>query len=152
MDWKFLLGAVGAIGAWLWSVSTWSESQKLQRAQTEYLRKEQLYRELLKSMVGFYDRQAQPTGATGVSSFLELSRLAWMYAPDDVVRAIEEFLKTQMGSEPSAPASPKVREGELALAKVVLALRSDLLATAKRPVTQLLPGDFGHYVVRPSAN
>jgi hypothetical protein len=54
MDWKLLLGAMGAVAAWLWSVYTWRENQALQRSQSEYQRKEQLYREMLKSMAAFY--------------------------------------------------------------------------------------------------
>jgi len=138
MDWKFFLGAIGAVGAWLWSVYTWRKNQVVERAQKEYQRKEQLYREMLKSIAVFYKGANQSAGA---SSFLEQYRLAWLYAPDDVIRAIEKFLLTQ---KPDVPADQKDQLGQKALAELVATVRSDLFATAKLP-TALTVADFGHY-------
>lgn len=138
MDWKFFLGVFGAVGAWLWSVYTWRKNQVVQRAQNEYQRKEQLYREMLKSMAVFYTGGAQPVGA---GPFLEQYRLAWLYAPDDVIRAIEAFLITQ---KPEVPADQKDRLGQVALAELVSLVRRDLFAAAKLP-TRLTAADFRHY-------
>ena len=138
MDWKFFIGVIGAVGAWLWSVYTWRKNQDVQRAQNEYQRKEQLYRELLKCMVVFYKRDGQSAGA---GSFLEQYRLAWLYAPDEVIRAIEAFLITQ---KPDIPADQKSELGQRALAELVSSVRKDLFATAKLP-TMLSSMDFGHY-------
>jgi hypothetical protein len=138
MDWKFFLGVIGAVGAWLWSVYTWRKNQDVQRAQNEYQRKEQLYREMLKSMIVFY-KGANPMVGTG--SFLEQYRLAWLYAPDEVIRAIEAFLGTQKSE---IPADQKSQLGQKALAVLVASKRSDLFATAKLPTT-LTAADFGHY-------
>jgi hypothetical protein len=137
MDWKFLLGLVGATGAWLWSVYTWHENQKAQRAQNEYQRKEQLYREMLKALAVFYKGPQQPPGAAG--PFLEQYRLAWLYAPDEVVHAIDAFFATQ-----KLPADQKDKLGQKALAELVSSVRGDLFVTAKLPTT-LTASDFRHY-------
>lgn len=110
----------------------------MQRTQNDYQRKEQLYRELLKSMAIFYKGAGQSPGA---GSFLEQYRLAWLYAPDDVIRAIEGFLVTQ---KPDIPADQKDRLGQKALAELVSSVRKDLFVTAKLPTT-LTAADFGHY-------
>jgi hypothetical protein len=138
MDWKFLFGVIGATGAWLWSVYTWRKNQDVQRAQDEYKRKEQLYREMLKAMGVFYKGATQ---STGTGSFLEQHKLAWLYAPDDVIRAIEAFLVTQ---KPDVPAEQKDQLGREALARLVSSVRRDLFATARLP-TALTASDFGHY-------
>ncbi len=138
MDWKFFLGVIGAVGAWLWSVYTWRKNQDVQRAQNEYQRREQLYREMLKSMAVFYKGVGQLAGA---GSFLEQYRLAWLYAPDEVIRAIEAFLVTQ---KTEIPADQKDQLGRKALAELVSSVRKDLFAMAKLSTT-LAAADFGHY-------
>jgi hypothetical protein len=138
MDWKFLLGVIGAVGAWAWSVYTWRRNQDAQRAQNEYQRKEQLYREMLKSMAVFYKGVTQSAGA---SQFIEQYRLAWLYAPDEAIRAIDAFLATQ---KPDVPADQKDKLGQRALAELALSARNDLFATAKLRTT-LTAADFGHY-------
>ena len=138
MDWKFLLGLIGPIGAFLWSVYTWRTNQDAQRAQNEYQRKEQLYRELLRSVTVFY-KGTSPPQDTG--PFLEQYRLSWLYAPDDVVRALETFLRTQ---KQETPATQRDEMGQKALSELVAAIRNDLFGTV-RIRTKLSASDFGHY-------
>ncbi len=138
MDWKFFVGVIGAVGTWLWSVYTWRQNQRVLRAQNEYQRKEQLYREMLRSVAVFYKGANQ---AAGVGPFLEQYRLAWLYAPDDVIRAFEAFLLTQ---KPEVPAIQKDQLGQKALAELVSSVRNDLFTTANLP-TALKATNFGHY-------
>jgi hypothetical protein len=140
MDWKFLIGAGGAVAAWLWSVWTWHKNQALVRSQNEYQRKEQLYRDMLKSTTVFYKGASVPASPP-VASFLEQYRLAWLYAPDDVIQAFDSFLNTQKSDK---SAEQKDQLGQKALAELVSAVRKDLFNTAKRP-TELRATDFGHY-------
>ena len=94
---------------------------------------------MLKSMAVFYKGASQSAGA---GSFLEQYRLAWLYAPDDVIRPIEAFLVTQ---KPGVPADQRDPLGQKALAELVSSVvRKDLFATAKLPTT-LSASDFGHY-------
>lgn len=144
MDWKFLITAGGTVCAGLWSVYTWSQNQALQRAQSEYQRKEQLYREMLKSVAVFYKGVSVP-GQAGAAAFLEEYRLAWLYASDDVIRALNSFLGTQ---DANRTPEEKDRLGQKALAELVLAVRKDLFNTAKRP-TNLTEAEFRHLRASP---
>ena len=136
MDWQFLVGVSGGIGAWCWTAFVWFKSQSQQRAQDEYNRKEKLYRELLTSLSAFY------TGGTtaGAAQFLEQTRLAWLYAPDDVIHNLYAFLNTQ---KPDAPKPQKDAEGKRTMADLVAAIRTDLFDTVKK-TTQLSASDFQH--------
>jgi hypothetical protein len=88
VDWKYIVGILGALATWIWSVFTWFRSQAAQRAQSEFNRKEGLYRELLRTVTVFY--KGGPT--TGVAPFLDQYRLAWLYAPDDVVKILTSLV------------------------------------------------------------
>lgn len=79
-------------------------------------------------------------GGSGAINFVEQYRLAWLYAPDDVVRAIETFLATQ---KPDKTPEEKDKLGAAALAELVFAVRSDLFNTA-RLQTGLTSADFMH--------
>jgi hypothetical protein len=138
MDWKFLLGVIGPLVVWLWSVYTWRKNQDVQRAQNEYQRKDQLYREMLKSISTFY-KGASPS--VGVAQFLEQYRLAWHYAPDDVIGAVGGFLDTQKAD---IPAVQKNTLGQQALAELVASVRKDQFTTAKL-ITTLRASDFKHH-------
>ena len=136
MDWQFLVGVSGGIGAWCWSAFVWLRSQSQQRAQDEYNRKEKLYRELLTSLPAFY-KGGTPADAT---QFVEQTRLAWLYAPDDVINNLYAFLNTQ---KPDVPKPRKDSEGRRTMANLVSAIRTDLFDTVKK-TTQLSASDFQH--------
>lgn len=91
VDWKYLVGVLGALAAWIWSVYTWHKAQEAQRDQNEYSRKEGLYRELMRTLSAFY--KGGP--ATGTAPFLEQYRLSWLYAPDDVIQVLKDFVESQ---------------------------------------------------------
>ena len=136
MDWQFLVGVSGGIGAWCWTAFVWLKSQSQQRVQDEYNREEKLYRELLTSLSAFY---AGGTSA-GAAQFLEQTRLAWLYAPDDVINNLYAFLNTQ---KPDVPKPQKDLEGRRTMASLVAAIRADLFDTVKK-TTQLSASDFQH--------
>ena len=136
MDWQFLAGVFGGILAWCWSVFAWFRSQSQQRAQDEYNRKEKLYRDLLTSLSAFY-KGGKPADVT---QFVEQTRLAWLYAPDDVVNNLYAFLNTQKGD---VPPEQKHLEGRRTMAQLVAAIRKDLFDTVKK-TTQLSASDFQH--------
>lgn len=143
------MGILGAVVAWVWSVYTWQKSQAAQRLQMDYNRKENLYRELLRTLDCFY--KGGPQSHTG--PFLEQYRLAWLYAPDNVIKILNS-VASSLKVDPSEQHLPpeQLRQvqvtrdvnGARALSELVAAIRMDLLGTAGRP-TKLQAGDFGHY-------
>ena len=102
---------------------------------------EKLYRELLTSLSAFY---AGGTSA-GAAQFLEQTRLAWLYAPDDVINNLYAFLNTQ---KPDVPKPQKDLEGRRTMASLVAAIRADLFDTVKK-TTQLSAIRFPAYRVNP---
>jgi hypothetical protein len=150
VDWKYIVGILGALAAWIWSVFTWFRSQAAQRAQSEFNRKEGLYRELLRTVTVFY--KGGPT--TGVAPFLDQYRLAWLYAPDDVVKiltSLAESLKIDLEAEIQMTQEQQRQRhedrnkgGAQAIALLVAAIRKDLFETAGKK-TALAASDFGHY-------
>jgi len=148
MDWKSLLGIAGAVAAWIWSVFTWYKSQVEQRSQHEFARKESLYKELLRVLSVFYKGGPK----TGAEPFLEQYRLSWIYAPDDVVRALNSFLDTQKieateellpPHEQAAIRSRRDACGSQKLASLITAMRRDVFQSAGKK-TDLTPLDVRH--------
>lgn len=150
MDWKYLLGIVGALVAWMWSVYTWHRAQAPQRAQSEYNRKEALYRELLRTMTVFY--KGGP-GITGMAAFTEQYRLSWLYAPDEVIRILNTLTEsltidpaeaTMNAEQTKQKKEDRDKSGAKQIALLVAAIRSDLFATSGRE-TELTDLEVRHY-------
>lgn len=137
MNWELLLAVVGLAGAWLGSVVSWLRSQAQKRADEEYVRKEGLYRQLLTALSAFYRGGSHD----GTASFLEHVRLAWLYAPDEVIRALYHFLDTQ-----KTDVSPELKnsEGRRTMAELVSTIRADLCRTSGKE-TQLTAADYKHF-------
>jgi len=150
VDWKYLVGILGASAAWLWSVFTWRKAQAAQRNQSEYNRKEGLYRELLRTLAVFYKDGPK----TGVAPFLEQYRLSWLYAPDNVLRILNslvESLKVDADAEGLMTQDQQERlrddrnkSGAQSISVLVAAIRRDLFETAEKK-TELSATEFGHY-------
>jgi len=119
----------------------WHRTQKQQRAQEDYKRKEQLYRELLKQLENFYKTSGASQKQSGIASFLQEVRLAWLYAPDNVIQALYEFLDTQ---REGVPDKEKNEKGSESMAKLVVAIRGDLFRTVNMN-TKLTKTEFRHY-------
>ena len=143
------MGIGGGAAAWIWSVYTWHRSQAAQRAQNEYARKEVLYRELLRTMTVLYKGGPQ----TGVAPFTEQYRLSWLYAPDYVVRILNDLTDslTIQPAEASMPPEQKRQQAEIRdksggkhLAQLVAAIRRDLFQTVGKQ-TELTNSDVRHY-------
>lgn len=126
---KFALPAAGAVWAWL-------SNERRRRVWRDYQRKEQRYRQLMRSLRGFYVADADRSKK---QAFLDQVNLCWLYCPDDVIRKLYAFLDTV-----SAAGRKEDREKELALAEVIAAIRGDLIY--RRPVrrTSLTAADFRH--------
>ena len=149
MDWNYVVGIFGALATWAWSVYTWYRSQSAQRNQNEYTRKEGLYRELLRTLNVFYRGGPQ----TGTEPFLEQYRLAWLYAPDNVIKILNvlaDILKVDSSESVMSPdqlhQAQRARDvnGAQALSELVIAIRKDLLSTGGKG-TKLGSADFCHY-------
>ena len=133
----------------MWSVFTWYRSQTAQRNQSEYNRKEGLYRDLLRTVTVFY--KGGPS--TGVAPFLEQYRLSWLYAPDDVVSILNSLAESSKIDPPEGQMAEEQRQlrreardkaGTHSIALLVAAIRRDLFETAGKK-TELTANQFGHY-------
>lgn len=126
---KFFVPLVGAVVAW-WI----NEQRKL--AWEQYERKEQRYRELLRTLRGFYtegqDRELK-------QAFLDQINECWLYCPDDVIRKAYTFLSTVRTGAGSTDELKAMSCGEL-----VLAVRKDLLSRTPVRKTELSAHDFQH--------
>ncbi|SRR6266545_6472616 len=113
---------LAAIVAALAGFSTWLGQRRIERQQNERLRKEKLYEALLEAI-------------TEISSFgngaplLIESQRAWLYASDEVLRAVNAYLKVFLGerANPGSPTSPDERESRQRREGAIrLAIRRDL--------------------------
>ncbi len=107
-----------------WCLNEWAK-----RRWENYKRKEERYLILLKSLPGFY---VASQNAVEKKRFIEQIRLAWLYCPDEVIRAGYAFLATV-----SDTATSSDQERERALAEFVISLRRDL-----KPGTDLTADDY----------
>ncbi len=126
--WKFALPLFGAVIAWF--ANEWRK-----RISEQYQRKEANYKELLRSLRGFY---------IGVSDaddlkreFIDQLNVAWLYCPDDVIKKGYVFLHTVHAQKVSPGA-----EKEAALGEFVAAIRCDLLSRKLVRKTKLSATDF----------
>lgn len=128
--WKFALPLFGAVIAWF--TNEWRK-----RIADQYQRKETNYKELLRSLRGFY------VGASNAdelkSEFINQLNIAWLYCPDDIIKKGYAFLDT-VHTEKASSDSKK----ELALGAFVVAIRHDLLSRKLVRKTKLSPTDFRH--------
>ena len=128
--WKFALPLLGAVIAWF--TNEWRK-----RISEQYQRKEANYKELLRSLRGFY------VGASDADElkreFLNQLNIAWLYCPDDVIKKGYAFLDTVHTQKVSPDA-----EKEVALGAFVTAIRCDLLSRKLVRETKLSPADFRH--------
>jgi len=128
--WKFALPLLGAVIAWF--ANEWRK-----RISDQYQRKEANYKELLRSLRGFY------VGASDADElkreFLNQLNIAWLYCPDDVIKKGYIFLDTVHAQNVSPDA-----EKEVALGTFVAAIRCDLLSRKLVRKAKLSPADFRH--------
>ena len=127
---KFALPLLGAVIAWF--ANEWRK-----RVTDQYQRKEASYKELLRSLRGFYvgARSAEELRA----EFVNQLNIAWLYCPDNVITKGYAFLDTVHTQKVSTDA-----EKELALGAFVAAIRNDLLSRKLVRTTSLSATDFRH--------
>jgi len=113
-----IVAAVAALAGFL----TWLGQRRIELQQTERLRKEKLYEALLEAI-------------TELSSFgngaplLVESQKAWLYASDEVLRAVNGYFKVFLGERaaPGEPTTPEEREARQRRDGAIrLAIRRDL--------------------------
>ena len=131
---KFMVPLSGGAVAWF-------INERRKRSWDEYQRKEQSYRELLRTFRGFY---VETSDASLRAEFLHQVNVCWLYCPDDVIKAAYAFLETV-----HTDAGPKAQGKLIAAGQFIASIRCDLLS--RRPVrtTRLSGSDFQHLGVRP---
>lgn len=128
--WKFSVPLLGAVVAWF--ANEWRK-----RIADQYQRKVESYKQLLRSLRGFYVGAADAEELK--AEFLNQMNIAWLYCPDHVIKKGYEFLDTVHGDEAGAE-----EEKEQALGAFVVAIRKDLLSRSLVRSTQLSERDFRH--------
>jgi hypothetical protein len=131
--WKFTIPLLGTVIAWL-------TNERRKRVADEYQRKEASYKELIKSLRGFY------IGAEDAKNlkleFLNQLNIAWLYCPDEVIKKGYAFLDTVGSNEIK---SDEMREN--AMGAFVTAIRTDILSQKVVKHTSLTAKDFRHLKV-----
>ena len=126
---KFFLPLVGAVLAWFLN-------ERRRRAWEEYLRKEERYRELLRTLTGFYSFAAD----TDVRrQFLEEYKRCWLYCNDEVIFAANLAMEGMVAGT-SLPNDERLER----IGKLVIAIRRDLLRRTLTQKTAPTPKDYVH--------
>lgn len=129
--WKISAPAIIAISAWYLN-------ERSKRKSEEYERKENNYKELLRTLRGFYV-SGQDTALK--EEFLHQVRLCWLYAPDEVIIKVYKFLSfVEVGAEKSK------EEMKLSVGELVEAIRNDLISRTIVKSSKLQAKDFMHFV------
>ena len=123
-----IITASGAVIAASWAAISWTLNLREKRRVDEYVRKEQVYRDIVKELQSLY-RSDNPHEK---EKFIEQTRVTWIYCPDAVVRELNASLDALI--EIPAPPNPQ----KVALGRAVAAMRKDLM-----PETELTD-DFRH--------
>lgn len=126
---KFFVPLLGAVAAWFFN-------ERRRRAWEEYLRKEERYRELLRTLTGFYSHASDPEVRR---QFLEEYKRCWLYCGDEVIKAANLAMEGMVEGSP-LPNDERLRRVGL----LVIAIRRDLLRRTLTRQTSLTPADFAH--------
>lgn len=126
---KYFVPLAGAVVAWFFN-------ERRRHAWEEYLRKEEQYRELLRTMTGFYSHSPDSEVRR---QFIEEYKRCWLYCSDEVIRAANEAMNVM--KEGTTISMDKRLE---ILSKFVLAIRKDLLKRTLTKRTNLDPKEYIH--------
>lgn len=127
---KFSIPLIGAIIAWY--TNEWRK-----RLADQYQRKEANYKELIKSLRGFY---AEETDAKKLRlEFLYQLNNSWLYCPDEIIQKCYAFLETVHTQNVHSYSSKEKAMGDL-----VAAIRKDLISRKLVKDTSLTGKDFKH--------
>ena len=129
--------AVGTFFALIPPTFAWWLNERSKRVQSEYLRKEEKYIQLIKSLEGFYESSRN---RDLINQFLLELKLCWLYCPDDVIKKANKFLETVENKKNQF----SEKDRELALGEFIISIRKDLIS--RRPIkkTYLTIKDFKH--------
>ncbi len=116
-----------------WLLNEWSK-----RRQEDYIRKEQRYSALLKSLKGFY---VESESIELKEEFISQFNQCWLYCSDEVIQKGYNFLNT-MHADIKVDGSKK----ETALGEFVLEIRRDIYARRFFRKTKLKPSDFKNFI------
>jgi hypothetical protein len=128
--WKFAVPLLGAVAAWF--ANEWRK-----RVADEYQRKEANYKELVRSLRGFYAGAANADAMK--ADFLNQLNTSWLYCPDGVIKKGYAFLDTVHAGQVHSD-----EEKETAMGAFVAALRADLLSRKLVRHTRMTAQDFRH--------
>lgn len=148
--WTHVAGIISSVEFWrlaaplAGAIIVWYFNERAKRLETQYQRKEDNYRQLVKALRGFY------VGADDADriklEFLDQLNQAWLYCPDDVITKGYEFIDAATAAEP--PTKPSSRE--TAMGAFVLAIRKDLLGRKLVKRTALASADLRHLGIQKS--
>ena len=117
-------------------IIAWYANERRKRQQEEYIRKEENYKILIRSIKGFY---VSSKDSNVIGNFIEQLNLCWLYCPDDVIKKAYDFLnKVHTGAKFSDT------DKEKALGEFIVAIRKDLLSRKIIKNTNLTADDFMH--------
>ena len=139
MKWLFTADFLKIFLPVLVTLIVWMLNEHGKRAHEEYIRKEERYVELVKSLRGFQLHQ-QPDVAQAreaKQTFLDQLNLCWLYCPDEIVEKGYAFAKTV-----TTGAGSTAEARELAAGEFVLAVRRDLFSHRWFRGTELKAEDF----------
>jgi Pyruvate/2-oxoacid:ferredoxin oxidoreductase delta subunit len=130
---KFFLPIAGGVIAWF-------VNERRKRAWEEYQRKEEKYKELIRTVKGFYV-ETQDTALK--QAFIDQLNLCWLYCPDKVIQKGYVFINSVRATKISVD-----NEKELALGNFISSIREDLLSRKITRNTKLVGKDYEH--IRPT--
>jgi len=122
------------------AILAWYLNERAKRKWEEYVRKEERYKELLRTLKGFYVKTPDPELK---EEFIHQVNLCWLYTPDEVIQKAYAFLgKVHV----DANSKGKDKEGaEGAVGALVFAIRKDLLSRKMVKKTKLQASDYKHF-------
>lgn len=129
-----MLEVIAASIAILGSTIIWFCNKQKERIHEEYVRKEERYNSLIKTLAGFY---VGSENKKDKDVFITEGNLCWLYCPDDVIQKLYNFLsKVEVGVRFSD------EEKEMAVGQLMVAIRNDLISRKILKKSDLKPEDF----------
>ena len=118
------------------AIFAWYLNELAKRKWEEYGRKEERYKELLRTLKGFY---VTTLDSKLKEEFIHQVNLCWLYTPDEVIQKAYAFLDTVHTS-----ANVQDKDKENAVGALVVAIRKDLLSRKMVRKTKLQASDYKH--------
>jgi len=129
---KIVIPAGVAILAWVWN-------ERSKRRFEQRKQKEKRYKELLRSLKGFYVGRLD---SNLKNQFIDQVNLCWLYAPDEVIQKAHAFFATiQTQRVPLATEAEKERS----LGELVMEIRKDMLNNRLISKTRLNALDWKNF-------